>query len=106
MRQRLRPAHSPEQLADMSAGERVELLKENVRRSIRDLLHYEVIEVRLLDRRSGKLEPLVQEGMTPEAAARELRPAEDGYGVTGHVAATGAGYLCRDTSADPLSSAR
>jgi CheY-like chemotaxis protein/PAS domain-containing protein len=93
---------SPDQLAEMSAGERIELLKANLRRSIRDLLHYEVMEVRLLDRRSGKLEPLLQEGMTPEAAVRELRPGAEGYGVTGHVAATGVGYLCRDTSADPL----
>src|SRR5262249_779507 len=50
---------TPEQLAEMSAGERIELLKANLRRSIRDLLHYEVMEVRLLDRRSGKLEPLL-----------------------------------------------
>jgi len=93
---------TPEQLADLGPAERIELLKDNVRRSIRDLLHYETIDVRLLDRRSGKLEPLLTEGIAPEAVGREIRPALAGQGVTGHVAATGAGYLCRDTSADPL----
>ena len=95
-------ALAPEQLADMSAPERIELLKENIRRFTRDLLHYNVIEIRVLDRQTGKLELLIQEGMAPEAANRELVPATEGNGVTGYVAATGKGYLCADTHLDPL----
>jgi CheY-like chemotaxis protein len=92
----------PEQLAEMSVAQRVELLKQNIRRFTRDLLHYETIEIRLLDPRTGHLEPLLQEGMAPLAANRELVASTEGQGVTGHVAATGKGYLCSDTAADPL----
>ena len=34
----------------MSPEERVELLKQDIRRLTHDLLHYDVIEIRLLDR--------------------------------------------------------
>lgn len=94
-------ALSPEQLAEMSAEERVELLKANIRRLTHDLLHYDVIEVRLLDPRTGRLEPLVQVGMTPEAASRVLYARPQGNGITGLVAATGKSYLCPDASCDP-----
>jgi CheY-like chemotaxis protein/putative methionine-R-sulfoxide reductase with GAF domain len=92
----------PEQLAEMSVAERIELLKRNIRRFTRDLLHYDVIEIRLLDPKTGKLEPLLQEGMTPLAANRALVADTEGHGVTGWVAATGKSYLCPDTAADQL----
>ncbi len=95
-------ALAPEQLADMSVAERVEHLKLNIRRFTRELLHYETIELRILDRQTGRLAPLIQEGMTTEAAARELLPFAEHFGVTGFVAATGRSYLCRDTTLDPL----
>jgi CheY-like chemotaxis protein len=95
-------ALSPDQLAEMSVAERVELLKLNIRRFTRDLLHYEVVEVRLLDPQTGRLEPLVQEGMTPLAANRVLMAGTENNGVTGYVAATGKSYLCPDTAADPM----
>ncbi len=95
-------ALSADQLADMSIAERIELLKLNIRRFTRDLLHYDVMEVRLLDPQTGRLEPLVQEGMTPQAANRVLLASCAGQGVTGYVAATGKSYLCPDTAADPL----
>ncbi len=95
-------ALAPEQLAEMSVEERVELLKLNIRRFTRDVLHYDVAEVRLLDRQTGQLVPLLQEGMIPEAAGRRMLAAPQGQGVTGHVAATGKSYFCPDTAADPL----
>jgi CheY-like chemotaxis protein/PAS domain-containing protein len=95
-------ALAPEQLADMSAAERIELLKLNIRKFTRDLLHYEVVEIRLLDRATGRLELLLQEGMIPEAAGRVLSAGTEGQGVTGYVAATGKSYFCPDTTADPL----
>jgi len=95
-------ALSADQLAEMSITERIELLKRNIRRFTRDLLHYEVIEIRLLDPQTGRLEPLVQEGMTPQAANRVLLASREGQGVTGYVAATGKSYLCSDITTDPL----
>ncbi len=90
------------QLAEMDVDDRIELVKLNIRRFTHDLLHYDVIEIRLLDPQSGKLEPLLAEGMTPEAASRDLFARQEGNGVTGFVAATGTSYLCPDTANDPL----
>ena len=90
-----------DQLAEMGAEERVEVLKHNLRQIVRDLLRYDVIEIRLLNRRTGELEPLLEEGMTPEAARRVLYARREGNGVTGYVAATGKSYLCPDTTCDP-----
>ena len=90
-----------EQLAEMNVPSRVELLKLNLRRSIHDLLHYDTIEVRLLDRKTGELKPLLEDGMLPEAAQRVLYARPTDNGVTGYVAYTGESYLCGDTSDDP-----
>ncbi len=92
----------PDQLAEMNLPTRVELLKQNLRHYIRDLLHYDIIEVRLLDRRTLELKPLLEDGMTTAAARRVLhaRPADNG--VTGYVASTGRSYLINDAAADPL----
>ena len=90
-----------DQLTDMNVEARVELLKSNLRRTIHDLLHYDTIEVRLLDRKTDELKPLLEDGMLPEAARRVLHARPTGNGVTGFVAATGVSYLCRDTADDP-----
>jgi CheY-like chemotaxis protein len=91
-----------DELAAMSADQRIELLKANILRYTHDLLHYEVLEVRLVDPATGRLEPLLAEGMTPLAADRTLYARAKGNGITGFVAATGKSYLCPDTSTDPL----
>jgi CheY-like chemotaxis protein len=92
----------PEELADMSVQERIEFLKHNIRRLTHDLFHYDVIAIRLLDRQTGRLEPILQEGMTPEAVSRVPLAKAEGNGITGFVAATGKSYLCPDTANDPL----
>jgi CheY-like chemotaxis protein len=91
----------PDQLSEMNTPSRVELLKQNLRKFIHDLLHYDTIELRVLDRRTGELKPLLEDGMTPEAAGRTLYARPTGNGVTGYVAYTGTSYLCADTAADP-----
>lgn len=92
----------PKELADLKPEERIELLKSNIRRYSHDLLHYDVVEIRMLDSVTGRLEPLLTEGITPEAARRILFPLPKNNGVTGFVAATGKSYLCPDTTTDPL----
>jgi CheY-like chemotaxis protein len=91
---------SPAELADMTVDERIELLKSNIIHYSKDLLQFDVVEIRLLDRQTGKLEPLLAEGMQPEAESRVLYAKPDGNGVTGYVAATGRSYLCNDTTRD------
>ena len=93
---------SPEDLQSLSVIERKELLKERIIHHTKDVLHFETIEVRLLNERTNRLEPLLNLGMTPLAAERELFAKADGNGVTGFVAAEGKSYLCRDTLTDLL----
>jgi CheY-like chemotaxis protein/PAS domain-containing protein len=92
---------TPDELAEMTVGERTDLLKYNIARHMRDLLGLDFIEIRLLERDTNRLVPLLTEGMTPLAASRELYASEEGNGVTGYVAATGKSYLCGDTAQDP-----
>ena len=93
---------SPEELAEMAVEERTDLLKYNIGRHMKDLLGLDFIEIRLLERPTNRLIPLLTEGMTPLAANRELYARKEGNGVTGYVAATGLSYVCPDTTKDPL----
>ncbi len=93
---------TPEELAELGVEERTDLLKYNISRHMKDLLGLDFIEIRLLDRATGRLWPLLTEGMTPIAANRELYARKENNGVTGFVAATGQSYLCPDTTHDPL----
>ena len=93
---------APAELADMTVEERIELLKSNILYYAKDLLQFDVVEIRLLDRQTGRLEPLLAVGMQPEAGARVLYARREYNGVTGYVAATGCSYFCNDTTKDPL----
>jgi CheY-like chemotaxis protein len=93
---------TPDEVAKMTVEERIELLRANILHCTQDVLHYDVVEIRMLDPKTRLLLPVLAVGMTPEAAQRELRAEPVGNGVTGFVAATGKSYLCEDTSEDPL----
>jgi two-component system, sensor histidine kinase SagS len=93
---------TPDELFQMAVPDRIELLKSNILHFTRDLLHFDVVEIRLLDPKTNRLEPLLAVGMDPEAAARVLYALPQNNGVTGFVAATGKSYLCEDTTEDPL----
>lgn len=110
-RQKLDALHQAElALADLTAREvfemdveaRIELLKDNILHYTRDLLKYDVVEIRLLDERTQQLEPLLSVGIDAEASKRPLFARAEGNGVTGFVVATGNSYLCEDTTHDPL----
>ena len=86
----------------MPVEDRIELLKSNILHCTKDLLKFDVVEIRLMEQKTGRLIPLLEVGMDSEAAQRELFASESGNGVTGFVAATGKSYLCEDTAHDPL----
>jgi CheY-like chemotaxis protein len=92
----------PDELAHMTVDERIEYLKSNILHYTKDLLQFDVVEIRLLDHKTGILEPLLAVGMSCEATGRVLRAEPRNNGVTGFVAATGKSYLCEDTTEDPL----
>ena len=93
---------TPNELFQMTVEERIELLKANILHYTRDLLHFDVVEIRLLDPKTNRLDALLCEGLAPEAVARELYAQPQHNGVTGFVAATAKSYLCEDTTEDPL----
>lgn len=93
---------TPEELTQMSIEERIELLKSNILHYTKDLLNFDVVEIRLLDQQEGILQTLLSVGFKPEASGRTLYAKPQGNGVTGFVAATGKSYLCEDTAEDPL----
>lgn len=93
---------TPDELLQMSVEDRIELLKSNILHITQGLLNFEVVEIRLLDQKTGRLEPLLAVGMEPQATQRVLLAQPQGNGVTGFVAATGKSYLCEDTTEDPL----
>ena len=94
---------SAAEIAHMAVNDRIELLKSNILHFTRDLLHFDVVEVRLLDQKTGKLDLLLTSGMREdEASSPELYSDPQNNGVTGFVAATGKSYLCEDTTEDPL----
>jgi CheY-like chemotaxis protein len=92
----------PDELSHMTVPERIDYLKSNILHFTKDLLQFDVVEIRLLDQKTGILEPLLAVGMSCEAAGRVLRAEPKHNGVTGFVAATGKSYLCEDTTEDPL----
>jgi CheY-like chemotaxis protein len=91
-----------QELSEMTVDDRIELLKSNILHHTKDLLQFDVVEIRLLDQKTGHLEPLLAVGMEPTAEQRELYAEPQNNGVTGYVASTGKSYLCEDTAEDPL----
>ncbi len=85
-----------------NAHERLKLLEEKIVRFSKDLLHFDHFAIRLLDERSGKLERIIGYGLPKEFDAFDIRPALEGHGISGFVAASGRSYISTDTSSDPL----
>ncbi len=93
---------TPEEVFDMTVEDRIVLLKSNILHFTKDLLHFDVVEIRLLDQKTGQLEPLLAVGLDNLATQRPLFAKAQNNGVTGFVAATGKSYLCENTQEDPL----
>ena len=92
----------PDEIFAMDVEQRIDLLKDNIRHYTSAILHFEVIEIRLLEQSTGNLVPLLSVGIDQKAADRELFAKPKGYGVTGYVASSGASYLCKDATKDVL----
>lgn len=91
-----------EQIRKMSSFDRLKLLEDKIIRYTHDLLNFDNFAIQLLDRRTGRLEMVITRGLPAEVRDIELRPALDGYGISGHVAKTGRSYVCANTEEDPL----
>ena len=92
----------PEDLIELSEAERADLLKSNILHHTQAVFDFDVVEVRLLNKSTGQLTPLLAEGLDPVAANRTLYARMQDNGVTGFVAASSQSYLCEDASEDTL----
>jgi len=90
-----------EALSRLNVQERLRLLEEKIIRFTRDLMHFDHFAIRLLDRKTNKLELVIAVGLPAEAVAVELFAAAEGNGISGYVAATGRSYICPDVERDP-----
>ncbi len=92
----------PNEIFMMEVDERIDLLKDNIQHYLRDLLNFEVIEIRVLEQSTGDLLPLLSVGIDEEASDRRLLARMHENGITGYVAASGVPYICHDVLNDPL----
>ncbi len=58
-------------------------------------------EVRLIDPRNQQLELVMSRGIEPLPIGQRIFARGDGQGISGLVASTGQGYICRDAADDP-----
>jgi CheY-like chemotaxis protein len=91
-----------ETVQKMNVVERLRLLENKIVKYSRDLLQFDHFAIRLIDRRSGKLEVVICSGLPQELMDLDLYPSREGNGITGYVAATGRSYVCNDTETDDL----
>src|SRR6185503_8056463 len=66
----------PEEIFDMPVEDRIELLKSNIVHCTKDLLKFDVVEIRLMDQKTRQLIPLLEVGMDTEASHRDLYARE------------------------------
>ncbi|MEM9943252.1 MAG: response regulator [Planctomycetota bacterium] len=92
----------PEEIYEMDKEQRIELLVDNILHFTKDLLKFDVVEIRLKDLETGILKVLLSAGINSKESKGTLRAKSFGNGVTGFVAATGQSYLCEDTTDDSL----
>ncbi len=90
-----------EQFAGLDAPQRVEKIGAQIASHAHHLMNFERFSIRLLDRQTGELNVAMAQGMSECVWHRQMKPALEGQGICGFVAATGRSYLCPDTSQDP-----
>ena len=86
----------------LNVAERLRLMERKVVRYVHELLDMDNFEIRLLDQRSGNLELVIAENLSPLKIGEAICAAESDNGICGNVAATGKSYICPDVSKEPL----
>lgn len=90
-----------DQLARMDVRQRLELLERKILRYTHELLHFDNFAIRLLDKKSNRLELVLCAGLTPEGEEIDIYASTENGGISGYVAATGRSYICPDIQLDP-----
>jgi CheY-like chemotaxis protein len=88
-------------IVKMHVGQRLKLLEDKIVSFTRELMHFDHFAIRLLDRKSNKLEMCIAAGIPSDALNVELFADAERNGISGYVAATGRSYICPDVERDP-----
>ena len=88
-------------LSKLNVGQRLRLLEEKIISYTKELMHFDHFAIRLLDRRTSKLEMVISAGFPSDALNIDLFAQSEGNGISGYVAATGRSYICPDVERDP-----
>jgi CheY-like chemotaxis protein len=90
-----------ESLSKLDVGQRLKLLEDKIISYTRELMHFDHFAIRLVDRRTNKLEMAISSGFPTDALNVDLFAMAEGNGISGYVAATGRSYICPDVERDP-----
>ncbi|MBL4701358.1 MAG: GAF domain-containing protein, partial [Phycisphaeraceae bacterium] len=90
-----------ERIAKLSPSQRLDLLRDKIIKTSKELLDFDHFNIRVVDERDKKLDIVIDEGLPPEALEIDLYAQPEGNGISGYVAATGRSYICHDTEKDP-----
>jgi CheY-like chemotaxis protein len=84
-----------------NVAQRLKLLEEKIISYTKDLMHFDHFAIRLLDRKSNRLEIVMSAGLPDDALNVELFGDAENNGISGYVASTGRSYICPDVERDP-----
>ncbi len=87
--------------AKLDVSQRLRLLEEKIISFCRQLMHFDHFAIRLLNRKTNRLEIVISVGLPTEAMEMELFAEPEGNGISGYVASSGRSYICPDVSRDP-----
>jgi CheY-like chemotaxis protein/putative methionine-R-sulfoxide reductase with GAF domain/PAS domain-containing protein len=90
-----------EAICKMNVGQRLKLLEEKIISFTKELMHFDHFAIRLLDRKTNKLELVISTGLPSDALNVELFASAENNGISGYVASTGRSYICPDVERDP-----
>lgn len=92
-----------EALVRLPAAKRIDLIKELIKKTVKQAFDYDDFILRTLDAKTGQLEPIMaRSGMGASLSKRSLAATREGGSIAGYVAATGEPYLVVDSTAEKL----
>lgn len=90
----------PEFVRSKNAMERLSVLESRIIETAHKLLNFDHFAIRLINDKTGKLELVISEGLSPQAAELDLYPSRQGNGIAGFVASTGVSEVSNDAAHD------
>ncbi len=90
-----------EQFSRLDAQERLSLLEQKILRCTSEVLHFDNFEIRVINRKSNRLELVLAAGVPAECFDHEVLASAEGNGICGYVAARARSYICPDVASDP-----